>query len=451
MLAPADKFAPGPRSWIPGKIAVRFRRDVLGYLTQLQQEYGDVVAFNPLFRPIYVFYHPDAVREVLVTKDACFIKGPALRQAKDMLGEGLLTSEGAVHARQRRLAQPAFHPQRVATYAAAMVEYAGRMGRAWRDGQVLDAHEQMMQLTLEVVSKTLFDAEVASEVSAIGAAMDVSVRMFTRAMMPFGWVLNFLPLASNLRFWRARAFLNRVIAGFVRQRRESGVDRGDLLSMLLRATDAEGDGAGMSDKLLRDECITLFSAGHETTANALTFTWYLLARHPEVEAKLHAELAEVLAGGRPPTVEDVPRLTYTRAVLSESMRLYPPAWAIGREVATACEIGGYPLRRGTVVLVSQWVTHRDERFWPQASEFRPERWMAEGDGRPRYAYFPFGGGTRSCIGESFAWMEATLILATLAQRWRMELTGEAGGELQVLPTITLRPRQAVPVRVLERR
>jgi cytochrome P450 len=440
-VTPASRAAhpPGPRSRIPFRVAAQFRRDVLGNLTRLARQYGDAVWFRSGLHDFYLFYHPDLIRDVLVTRDEGFMKGPALRQARDMLGQGLLTSEGDFHKRQRRLAQPAFHPQRVATYADVMVQLAQRLGRSWQTGRVCDIHEQMMQLTLEVVSKTLFDADVASEVAAIGAAMDVTVRMFTRAMIPFGWLLNFIPfLPSNLRFRRARRMLDQTIAGFVRQRRAAGVDRGDLLSMLLRATDAEGDGAGMSDRQLRDECITLFSAGHETTANALTFTWYLLAQHADVDAALHDELHSVL-GGRPPTNADVPRLPYTRAVLAESMRLYPPAWAIGREVvADDVEIGDWRLKPGAVVLVSQWVTHRDERFWPDPLRFDPRRWQDQKpDARPRYAYFPFGGGSRACIGESFAWMEATLIIATLAQRWRMELLDPPPVDLQ--PTITLLP------------
>jgi cytochrome P450 len=447
--SPRLRYPPGPRSAIPFKVAAQFRGDVLGNLTRLARQYGDSVWFRSAWRDIYLFYHPDAIRDVLVTHDSRFIKGPALRQAKDMLGEGLLTSEGEFHKRQRRLAQPAFHPQRVATYADVMVQFAERMGRTWRTGQICDIHEQMMQLTLEVVSKTLFDADVASEVAAIGAAMDVTVRMFTRAMIPFGWLLNFVPfLPSNIRFLRAKHMVDQTIAGFIRQRRAAGVDRGDLLSMLLRATDAEGDGSGMSDRHLRDECITLFSAGHETTANALTFTWYLLAQHPEVEATLREELRSVL-GGRPPTNADVPRLPYTRAVLAESMRLYPPAWAIGREVmADNVEIAGYRLKPKAVVLISQWVTHRDERFWPDPQRFDPRRWLDhKSDTRPRYAYFPFGGGSRGCIGESFAWMEATLIIATLAQRWRMDLLDPPPVHLQ--PTITLRPRRGIRVRLLQ--
>lgn len=438
-----NQLPPGPRSRIPGALVFQFRRDVLGFLTQLFSRYGDAVSFRAGIRRFYLFYHPDTVREVLVTHDDCFIKGPALRQAKNMLGNGLLTSEGDFHKRQRRLSQPAFHTQRVGAYVSAMTHFAAAMAARWQDGQAIDIHEQMMRLTLSVVAKTLFDADVESDVAEIGQAMDVSVRMFKRAMVPFGQLLNKLPLPSNFKFWKARRLLFGKIAEFIAQRRAGGVDRGDLLSMLLRASDTEGDGSGMDDLQLRDECITLFTAGHETTANALSFTWYLLARHPDAEAAMYAEIREVLQG-RLPTGDDVPRLVYTRAVLAESMRLYPPAWAIGREVKTQCRIGSYVLKPGAVVLLSQWVTHRMERFWPDAGRFDPGRWIGKSD-RPRYAYFPFGGGARACIGESFAWMEAILLLATLAQRWRVEVVEE--GPLKLLPAITLRPMDGIRGRV----
>jgi cytochrome P450 len=439
-------YPPGPRSVIPGALIFKFRRDVLSYLTGLSRQFGDAVSFTAGIRRFYVFTHPDAIRDILVTHEDCFIKGPALRETKDMLGRGLLISEGDFHKRQRRLAQPAFHPQRVAGYASSMTHFASQLRDRWTDGQTIDLHEQMMQLTLSVVAKTLFDADVESDVAALGQAMDVSVRMFTRAMIPFGRLLNRLPLPSNFRFWKARKLLWNKIAEFIKQRRDSGIDRGDLLSMLLRATDAEGDHTGMTDVQLRDECITLFTAGHETTANALTFTWYLLAGHPEIESRMLDELNTVL-GGRLPTAEDVPRLTYTRAVIAESMRLYPPAWAIGREVSRDVEIAGYQLPRKAIVLLTQWVTHRDERFWPDPLKFDPDRWLGKTD-RPRYAYFPFGGGSRACIGEAFAWMEAIVLLTTLVQRWRLELLDPKPIDLH--PTITLRPRNGVAAKLKRR-
>ena len=450
---------PGPRAKFPGHLIFALRGDSLGFVTRTFRAYGDVARFRIARRTYYLLSHPDHVRDVLVTHDAKFTKGPALRSAKVTLGEGLLTSEGDFHRRQRRLSQPAFHPSRVATYAGIMSQYAREESDGWRDGATVDVHEEMMRVTLRIVAKTLFDADVRAEVEEIGAAMNVSVRMFTRAMSPFGPILNRLPLPSNFRFRRAYERLLRTIDRFIGERRASGIDRGDLLSMLIRShgdDDGERDDGGMSDKQLRDECMTLFTAGHETTANALTFSWHLLAHHPDVQRRLHDEVDAVL-GDRLPTREDVDRLPFARQVVAESMRLYPPAWAIGRQAKEAVPIGDYTLPEGAVVLICPWVVHHDPRWWPEAERFDPSRWDANGGSvhngataeRPRWAYFPFGGGSRSCIGESFAWMEAILVLATIARRWRIEPLSPRHPPLQ--PTITLRPKGALNVRVVRRR
>lgn len=438
---PRSTLPPGPP--FRRRLTFGLRRDTLGFLSQIAQEYGDVSHFRVGHWDYWFFVHPDAVRDVLVTHDDRFIKGPALRRAKATLGEGLLTSEGDLHRRQRRLVQPALHPQRVATYGEVMARYADETSNSWTDGQRIDLHEQMMRLTLRIVAKTLFDADVAAEVDEIGRAMDVSVGMFARAMSPWGPLLNFLPLPSNFRFKRAWGRLMATIDGFIQERRSNPKEHDDMLSRLLRATDADGDGAAMSDRQLRDEAITLFTAGHETTANALTFTFYLLSQHPEVHRKLCDELNGAL-GGRLPTVQDVEKLAYTRMVLSEAMRLYPPAWALGRESIEPAVIGGYEVPPGSVVLLSQWVTHRDPRWWPQPLKFDPERFNPENrTARPRWAYFPFGGGSRQCIGESFAWIEAILVLATLAQNWGMEYLDDRPPGLR--PLITLRPSGPVPM------
>ena len=446
---------PGPRARYPGQLIFALRGDSLGFLTRTARAYGDVVHFRIGTLRYYLVTHPDDVRDLLVTRDAKFTKGPALRAAKVTLGEGVLTSEGDFHRRQRRLAQPAFHPNRVATYAAVMAQYAREQSDGWADASLVDVHAEMMQVTLRIVAKTLFDADVRAEVDEIGAAMDVSVRMFTRAMSPFGPILNRLPLPSNYRFERAYRRLLGTIDRFIAERRAAGVDRGDLLSMLLRASDTgedgdgvAGDGSGMNDKHLRDECMTLFTAGHETTANALTFACHLLAHHPDVQARVHAEVDEVL-GDRLPVREDVERLPYTRRVIAEAMRLYPPAWAVGRQAAEPVDLAGYTLPQGAVVLASQWVTHRDARWWPDPERFDPDRWQDDRAGeRPRWAYFPFGGGPRSCIGEAFAWMEAVLVLATIARKWRLDAAGDRHPPLQ--PTITLRPKGPLNVHVVRR-
>ena len=392
--------------------------------------------------------HPDLIRDVLVTHNRNFRKGRGLERAKRLLGEGLLTSEGELHRRQRRLAQPAFHRDRVAAYGAVMAAYAARSRDRWREGATVNVGEEMMRLTLAVVAKTLFDADVeGAEAAEVGAALTEAFDSFTFAVLPFGEQLEKLPLPPVRRFNRARDRLDRTIYRMIAERRAAGDDRGDLMSMLLLAQDAEGDGGGMSDRQLRDEAMTIFLAGHETTANALTWSWYLLSRHPEVEARLHAEVDAALGAGegaRLPTAADMAALPYTRMVLAEAMRLYPPAWIIGRRAIDAYPVREWVLPPRTIVLASQFVTQRDARFWPDPERFDPERWTsAAQEGRPKFAYFPFGGGPRICIGEQFAWMEGVLVLATIAQRWRLRATA---GAIAPRPMITLRP--AEPVRMI---
>jgi cytochrome P450 len=420
-------------------------RDITGFFSLMQKRYGDVASFRIGRRRIFLLSHPDHIRDVLVARDDNFTKGPALRMAKITLGEGLLTSEGDFHRRQRRIMQPAFHAQRVAAYADLFVQFALRARQSWKAGDVFDIRAAMTQLTLEIVAKTLFGADLESEVREIGEAMDVTVTMFDRSRYPWARLLNLLPLASNRRFFRAKDRVFATIDRMIAQRRAHPTDRNDFLSLLLRARDTEGDGGGMSDTQLRFEAMTLFSAGHETTANALVWTWLLLAQNPSAETKLHEELQRELAG-RPPVAADVPRLSYTRAVLAESMRLYPPAWVIGRQATRADRAGDYTIPAGAVVLMSQFLVHRDPRWWKDPEKFNPDRWLDPSDNaRPRYAYFPFGGGSRQCIGESFAWLEGILLIATLAQQWRFQLTTDA--PIRLHPTITLRPRDPLPMRV----
>ena len=436
---PSRPHPPGPKGALPGLQFLSFTRDPLGFLTRVAREFGDVVYFGGMSEDFYLLNHPDHVRDVLVTRNASFMKGRGLQRAKRLLGEGLLTSEPPLHRRQRRLAQPAFHKQRVNAYASLMVDYALRLERErWRDGRTLDAAQEMMHLALTIVGRTLFGTETEAEVGEVRDALSASMASFARFMMPFAELLGRLPLLpANRRFERSRARLDRVIYRIIEERRASGEDRGDLLSMLLKAQDEEGDGGGMTDEQLRDEAMTIFLAGHETTANALAWTWYLLSQNPEAEARLHAELDEVLAG-RPPAAEDFTSLRYTEMVVAESMRLYPPAWAVGRLALEDHEAGGYLIPRGSLVLVSQYVTHRDPRFWPDPERFDPERFTPEAKAaRPQFSYFPFGGGPRRCVGEGFAWMEAVLILATLARRWRLRLAD--GAEVRTEPRITLRP------------
>jgi cytochrome P450 len=397
---------------------------------------------------MFLANHPDYIREVLVTNNSNFVKGRALQRAKRLLGQGLLTSEGDLHRRQRLLVQPAFHRQRIASYGQVMVDHADRASSRWNDGDTFDMGHEMTRLTLAIVAKTLFDAEVDSEADEIGEAMTCIMQMFNLLMYPFAELIEKLPLPQVRRYERMRARLDATIYRIIDERRRSGEDRGDLLSILLLAQDEESGQGGMSNTQVRDEALTLFLAGHETTANTLTWTWYLLSQHPEVERKLHQELDEILQG-RLPAFEDVPRLAYTEMVVAESIRLYPPAWAIGRRSLVDQKIGNYAVPANAIVLLSPFVTHRDARFFPDPSRFDPERWTPEAkDARSQYSYFPFGGGTRRCVGEGFAWAEAILVLATLASRWRAKLV--AGQRIEPKALITLRPKHGIRM-TIERR
>jgi len=439
--AAASVLPPGPKPVIPGVNLFAIRRDPIKFLTNLAEQYGDLVYFKLGPLPVFLVNNPDYIRDVLVTHNRNFMKGEGLQRAKRLLGEGLLTSEGEFHLRQRRLAQPAFHRQRIAGYSTTMIEYAARMRDEWRAGETRDVAREMMRLTLAIAGKTLFDANVESEADEIGKALTTTFEMFNRMTLPFSQLLERLPLPATKRFQKARDRLDATIYRIINERRASGEDRGDLLSMLIQARDEEGDGSGMTDEQLRDEAMTIFLAGHETTANALAWTWYLLSQHPEIEARFHAEVDDVLKGGLP-TVEDFPRLRYTEMVLAESMRLYPPAWTIGRRALGDYQINGYTIPARSILLMSQYVMHHDPRFFPDPFRFDPERWTPEAkESRPKFSYFPFGGGPRLCIGEHFAWMEGALVLATIAQRFRMRLA--PGHPVELQPLVTLRPKHGM--------
>ena len=445
---------PGPSQRIPGLLALTFSRDRLGVLQQLTRRYGDVVYFTAGGNPFAILNHPDFVRDVLVTRNRAFHKGVGLERARLLLGHGLLTSEDDLHLRQRRTIQPAFHRQRIATYAKTMVDYAIRHTEPWSDGAVVDVAVEMSELALAIAGKTLFDADVGGEASQIGAAVTAAIRAFNFALLPYGDRLSRLPIPPAIRFRRARARLDATIYRLIDQRRASGAAGDDLLSVLVGARDEEGDGSGMSDEQIRDEAMTIFLAGHETTANALSWTWYLLSQHPDVEQRMATEARSVL-GGRAATAEDVPHLPYTRAVLAESMRLFPPAYLVGRRALAAYDVPGTPyvVPPRTVVFLCQFLLHRDGRFWDRPDAFEPDRWTESRDAGPsserhRFAYFPFGAGPRICIGEHFAWMEGVLVLATIVQRWRLRLV--PGQKIVPQPIITLRPKHGIRMRVESR-
>lgn len=433
------------------RVLLAMRGDRLSFLQKLKDDHGDVVRFRVATQAVWLLSHPEHIRDVLVVNQKKFMKGRGIQMMKQLLGEGLLTSEGEFHLRQRRLVQPAFHRQRVASYATSMVEDARKTRERWATlpvGETIEMSQEMMRLTLVIAGRTLFDADVSDEANEVGQALTDAMSVAERIPNPLAAILSRLPLPSNRRFERARQRLDDIIYGIIRERRQSNVDRGDFLSMLLMAQDEEGGTGGMTDKQVRDEALTIFLAGHETTATALTWTWYLLSQHPEAEAKLHAEIDSVLAG-RLPTFEDLPKLRYAEMVFAEAMRLFPPAWIIGRRALVDHEMDGYIIKAGDLTLHSQYLVHHDARWFPEPDKFIPERWTPElKEARPKFSYFPFGGGTRTCIGEAFAWMEASLVIATLAQQWKPRLV--PGHPVEPRALITLRPKHGMKM-YLEKR
>jgi cytochrome P450 len=420
--------------------------DPLGLYTQWARQYGDIFYYRVFSRHIYFLNHPDLIEHVLVTNYQSFIKGEALQSNRRIFGNGLLTNDGDSWLQQRHLIQPAFHRDRIESYGDTMVAYTERMMAAWHDGDVRDIHRDMMRLALEIVAKVLFNVEVTADSDRIAGALNTFMELGSRGRMLLPPILRLLPTADNFRYRRAARQLDDIVYGLIHRRRSDGEIADDLLSGLLQAQ-AIGRRA-MSDEQLRDEVMTLLLAGHETTAVSLSWTWYLLAQYPEVEKKLWSELRAVL-NGRSPRVQDLSRLPYTERVVKEAMRLYPPAWAIVRNSLKDCDLGGYRVPAGATVMMSQWVMHRDPRYYDQPEQFNPDRWLeARVKGASKFTYFPFGGGPRTCIGASFATMEGVLVLAAIAQSYQVRVVQDF--PVEPLPTITLRPRRGIKV-VLTRR
>lgn len=441
-------YPPGPKGHFLWGILPDYKRDPIGFISKCAKEYGDVVFWKTLLFKAYQLNHPDYIEEVLVKKSSMFSKHPTLHILRRMLGNGLLTNEGESWQYQRRLIQPAFHRERICSHGDVMVEYTNRLLTTWRDGEMRDVQEDMMRLTLEIVAKTLFDAEVTTEVEEVGDAMKKSIEYFdsrnTNVLLYL--IPDWVPTFYNLRFQKVVRQLDKVIYSIIQQRQKNTKDTNDLLSMLLQAQDENAN--GMSNQQLRDEVMTLFIGGHETTALVLSWGWYLLSQHPGVETKLVEEL-QVVLGDRTPTVADLPQLRYTERIVMEVMRLYPPVWALSRKVLHDCEIAGYPMRRGDSIVMSLWVIHRDPRFFNEPEMFNPDRWEGDLAKRlPRFAYLPFGGGPRICIGTSFAMMEAVLILATIAQKFRFKLV--PGQTVIPWPAFTLRPKYGMKMLLVKR-
>jgi cytochrome P450 len=443
----ARPLPPGPKGTLLFGSLADFVARRLDFLTECARRYGDVCTFRFGPRRVYLVSHPDLIERVLVTDARHYTKHFGARMYKPILGNGLVTSEGDFWLRQRRLSQPAFLRNRLVGYAPAMVALTEKMlAEDWRDGLRVDVHAEMSRLTSAIALKTLFDLDRGADRDAYTDSLRevfdlLKARFYTYVPTP-----RWLPTPANVRLWRALARVRGLVDGFIRQGRARKAPGEDLLSRLIHARDE--DGTHMTDAQLRDEAMTLYLAGHETTALTLSWAWYLLAQHPHVEDRLAAEWSAALAG-RAPTAADVPRLPYTEHVITESMRLYPPAYLIGREAVTDRELGEFVIPRGATVFLSQWVTHRDGRFYEGPLEFRPERW-AEGLAQrlPKYAYFPFGGGPRVCIGNGFAMLEAVLLLATFGQHYRFTLEPEPPVTFDL--GITLLPGKGIPA-VLRRR
>jgi len=439
---------PGPHAgrWYGSPKA--YMEDRLAYLESLAQTYGDVVNFRMGFWDIYLLNHPDYVKQLFVTEHKKVTKSRVIRMGRILLGNGLLSSEGEFHKKQRRLMAPAFHRKRIAGYCDTMSRHTLALSDRWRGGQAVDMHFEMMGLTLGIIGETMFGANVAAEASKVNETLEVVFSMLNRLTGPGQFLKCLLPLPSNFKFLYGKYRLNRIVGRIITERRNHPEGHDDVLSMLLEARDEEGDGTGMTDRQVRDEVLILFLAGHETTANALTWTWYLLSQNPVAEQRLHEEVDRVL-GDRAPTLEDVPNLPYTRMVLEESMRVFPTVYVIDRSIETPLEVGGYVLPKGKTAFLSPWCMHHDPRWYPDPEKFDPGRWTPEEKAkRPKYSYFPFGAGPRSCIGEQFAWTEAAVILATLARRWQARV--DPGHRVEPLPLITSRPKGGMPMTLTAR-
>jgi cytochrome P450 len=437
----------GPGGHYGLRNTVRFASDPLAWLRKMADQYGDFVSTRVLGRPWILLSHPEDIERVLVREAPIMKREDGVEIIRRALGQGLLTSEGDLWKRQRKLMAQAFSPRRIHEYAAAMVRVTDESLREWRSGETANLHQEMSRVTMKVVADVLFGASMeAGDVEAVGGALEVLNEFFSGSVEALLRVPKWVLTPRNVRVNRAMASLDGVVYGILARRR-GGEQKDDLLGTLLSARD--DDGAGMSDAQLRDEVMTLFLAGHETTSLTLAHTLYLLSKHPAIEQRLYAEISSVLHG-RLPSADDVRALPFADAVIKEAMRLYPPAWATGRENLEPLELHGTVIPPGAQLMSSQWIVHRDARWFPNPEGFDPDRFSPErAKDIPKYAYFPFGGGPRVCIGNHFAMMEATLLLTMIVQRFRLELL--AGERLDLRPAVTLRQKGAgLRVRIVAR-
>ncbi|HXR80969.1 MAG TPA: cytochrome P450, partial [Saprospiraceae bacterium] len=432
-----SKLPPGPKTKNPLGHLFSFRRDIIGFLKKIAHEYGDIVHFKLGPIRIVLLNHPDHIKEVLTTQHRNFVKGRPLEMAKELLGEGLLTSEGEFHKRQSRLIQPAFHRNAIESCATAMTECSANLMDGWSEDMQVDIKEEMTNMSIAIAGKAMFGTDIKKEAKEINKALDTATDLFGRIALPFSeWLLK-LPIPSTRRFFKAKARLDDTIYGMIAARQRNKVNNRDLLSLLLNSQDEKVDGGGMNDQQVRDEALTLFLTAFDTTSTALTWVWYLLSQNPEAEAELHEELDRVLEG-RVPTAEDVANLKYTRMVLGESMRMFPPSYVIPRQALENFPIDKYVVPRGTIILMSPYLIHHDSRFHTNPEKFDPRAWDKHSrSANSKYEFFPFSRGPRACIGEPFAWMQGILVLASIAQFWRIKLA--PGHPVEMLPLMNLRP------------
>ncbi|MGC2680703.1 MAG: cytochrome P450 [Candidatus Nitrosopolaris sp.] len=448
-------YPPGPHSILPNKLFREFMRDPIKTLTDIANTYGNICHFKFGRQHIYLVNDPNHIEDILIRNYKNFIKTRGLQVAKRLLGEGFVTSEGEYHDRQRRLIQPTFHPTRIKGYGDIITSHAIRMCERWKDGITLDIHKEMMHVTLEIISTAVLGSDIKPEEDEVGVALQTCLEYFNRLQMPFGELIEKIPiLPINKGYQSAKKKLDSIVYSMIKEHRdkESVYHQEDLLYTLLQAQDTEAGIGRMTDLQLKDEVMTIFLAGHETTSNALTWTFYLLSQNPTADDRLYAELCSVLGDKntkRILTVEDIPNLVYTEKVFRESMRLYPPAWTIGRKVVNDYKVGKYTIPARSIILMSQYVMHHDSRYFSDPDVFYPDRWTKEAKLQlPRFSYFPFGGGIRGCVGEPFAWMEGILLLATICRQWRMH--HDTGHKVGLKPLITLRPKYGMHMK-LERR
>jgi len=429
---------PGPKSKFPLSHLFSFRKDIIGFLRNIASEYGDIAHFNIGPIRIVLLNHPDYIKEVLSTHHKKFIKGRPLEMAKSLLGEGILTSEGEIHRSHSRIIQPAFHRKKIESYIPVITECTNRITDKWKDGKIVDMRTEMTQLSTVIAGELMFHEDVESESLKIIEALDTATKLFGRIPVPFSEYILKLPLPGNIRFFRAKAKLDKLIYDIINKRRKSKRKHDDLLSMLINPYEEEGVDGGLTDEEIRDEALTLFLTAFDTTSTALTWTWYLLSQNPDSQVELHDELDRVL-GGKKPVGSDINELRFTRMVFTESMRMFPPTYVIPRQTLEDFYIDKYMIPKGTIILMSPYLIHRDPRYYQDPEVFNPHNWdEAKNRNTSKYEYFPFSGGPRKCIGEPLAWMEGILILATICQSWQAQLVPDHPVEL--MPLINLRPK-----------